>query len=263
MFSRIPGRLTYANIAMTLTLVFAMGGGAYAANKYLITSTKQISPKVLKALKGKAGPTGPQGSQGAAGPAGPQGSEGKAGSNGGDGASGANGVSVVSKELTSKDAPCKKEGGSEFTAAEGKKTTACNGSPWTVGGTLPKGASETGQWAETQGVEYLQIQLILVPISFTIPLAGGLESAGVHFIEPGEEPPVGCKGSAEKPEAESGNLCVFAAVLTKGSILGPTFLDAENSGAGGAGKSGTVMQFVLPGTEEAAADAMGTWVVTG
>jgi hypothetical protein len=29
---------------MTIALVFAMSGGAYAANHFLITSTKQISP---------------------------------------------------------------------------------------------------------------------------------------------------------------------------------------------------------------------------
>jgi hypothetical protein len=52
MFSTIRKRITYANVALTLTLVFAMSGGAYAAGKYLITSTKQISPKVLASLKG-------------------------------------------------------------------------------------------------------------------------------------------------------------------------------------------------------------------
>ena len=56
----IRKRVTYANVAMTLALVFAMSGGAYAS-KYLITSTKQISPKVLKTLKGAAGKTGPAG----------------------------------------------------------------------------------------------------------------------------------------------------------------------------------------------------------
>ena len=46
MFSRLRKRFTYANVAMTLALVFAMSGGAYAAFTSLITSTKQISPSV-------------------------------------------------------------------------------------------------------------------------------------------------------------------------------------------------------------------------
>ena len=50
--------LTYANVAATLALVFAMTGGALAAKHYLINSTKQINPKVLKKLRGKAGPRG-------------------------------------------------------------------------------------------------------------------------------------------------------------------------------------------------------------
>jgi hypothetical protein len=73
-------RLTYANVAATLALVFSMSGGALAANHYLITSTKQISPKVVKALKGKtgkAGVTGPKGAQGVPGAQGPQGSAGQ------------------------------------------------------------------------------------------------------------------------------------------------------------------------------------------
>ena len=73
MFSEIRRRMTYANVAMTLALVFAMSGGAYAAGKYLITSTKQIKPSVLKALVGKTGKAGANGAPGPAGPAGPQG----------------------------------------------------------------------------------------------------------------------------------------------------------------------------------------------
>jgi hypothetical protein len=62
--------LSYANVTATLALVFAMSGGALAAKHYLINSTKQINPKVLKQLKGntgKAGPAGPQGVGGASG----------------------------------------------------------------------------------------------------------------------------------------------------------------------------------------------------
>ncbi|HTD58778.1 MAG TPA: hypothetical protein VK672_07775 [Solirubrobacteraceae bacterium] len=91
MFSALRKRLTYANVAMTLALVFAMTGGAYAANKYPITSTKQISPKVLKALKGATGKNGANGANGATGATGPGG---PAGANG-TGTPGSNGKSVV------------------------------------------------------------------------------------------------------------------------------------------------------------------------
>lgn len=37
MFSRIRKRMTYANVAVTVALVFAMAGGAYAAGRCLIT----------------------------------------------------------------------------------------------------------------------------------------------------------------------------------------------------------------------------------
>jgi hypothetical protein len=77
----IPRRhLNYANVVATLALVFAMSGGALAAKHYLINSTKQIKPSVLKSLKGNTGKTGPGGPAGSAGPAGPGGSAGPAGS---------------------------------------------------------------------------------------------------------------------------------------------------------------------------------------
>lgn len=62
--------LNYANVVATFALVFAMTGGALAAHHYLINSTKQINPKVLKKLKGNAGATGPTGAQGKEGPPG-------------------------------------------------------------------------------------------------------------------------------------------------------------------------------------------------
>ncbi|HEY5261420.1 MAG TPA: hypothetical protein VIJ33_04865, partial [Solirubrobacteraceae bacterium] len=153
MFSLIRRRFTYANVALTLALVFAMTGGAYAAKRYVITSTKQIGPTVLKQLRGKAGPAGPEGKQGPAGANGKDGAQGPAGANGKEGASGANGVSVASTESKAKIGPCK-EGGSEFKAAD-STTYACNGekgkegSPWTAGGTLPAGKTEKGEWSAT------------------------------------------------------------------------------------------------------------------
>jgi hypothetical protein len=74
--------LTYANVAATLALLFAMAGGAVAATHYLITSTRQISPKVLKELKGAAGAPGPAGSSGANGTNGANGEKGERGERG-------------------------------------------------------------------------------------------------------------------------------------------------------------------------------------
>jgi hypothetical protein len=54
MLATIRKKLTYANVAITVALVFAMTSGAYAADKYLITSINQISPQVLNQLPGNA-----------------------------------------------------------------------------------------------------------------------------------------------------------------------------------------------------------------
>jgi hypothetical protein len=78
--------LSYANIAATLALVFAMSGGALAAKHYLLNSTKQISPPLLKKLRGRSGstgptgPTGPRGERGFKGEKGPKGEIGAPGS---------------------------------------------------------------------------------------------------------------------------------------------------------------------------------------
>ena len=75
----VTRRLSFANVTAALALFFAMSGGALAAKHYLINSTKQINPKVLKTLRGRTGktgatgPSGPAGARGTAGPTGPAG----------------------------------------------------------------------------------------------------------------------------------------------------------------------------------------------
>jgi hypothetical protein len=78
---RKPGRRRpgYAEVVATLALLFSVTTGAIAAGHYLITSTKQISPKVLAKLKGRRGPTGPRGRKGLHGPLGPTGPKGSPG----------------------------------------------------------------------------------------------------------------------------------------------------------------------------------------
>src|SRR5271169_5575167 len=87
--------LSYANVAATLALVFAMSGGALAAQHYLLHSTKQISPALLKKLRGRTGPAGPQGPQGATGPLGLHGNEGPRGTAGQKGEPGLSATSTL------------------------------------------------------------------------------------------------------------------------------------------------------------------------
>jgi hypothetical protein len=266
MFSAIRRRFTYANVAMTLALVFAMSGGAYAASKYLITSTKQISPKVLKSLQGKAGSAGANGAQGPAGPTGPQGPAGAKGENGTSGTSGANGVSVTSSAEAA-GTNCK-AGGSKFVSASGT-TYACNGEKGAAGQTgfsehLPAGKTETGTWAANPAEGQEQ----LVGISFNIPLEAELEDSQVHVVDLEElkgivqRATTSCLGTAEDPTAAPGNLCVYI-----GEDLGGLHGNVQVGGVSkpyglllpGVGRSGAVLKFTNNGTPTL---AYGTWAVT-
>src|SRR5262249_39727182 len=85
--------LSYANVAATLALFLAMGGGALAANHYLINSTKQINPRALRLLRGARGATGARGPMGAQGLPGPRGATGAQGPRGAAGSPGEAGSS--------------------------------------------------------------------------------------------------------------------------------------------------------------------------
>ncbi|HET7296031.1 MAG TPA: hypothetical protein VFI66_02755 [Gemmatimonadales bacterium] len=80
------------NNAIALTaLVFAFTGTGLAASHYIITSTKQIKPSVLRKLhgaRGAKGPAGAQGKEGAAGKQGATGAQGKEGAKGEQGPAG-------------------------------------------------------------------------------------------------------------------------------------------------------------------------------
>lgn len=270
MLSRLRKHFTYANVALTVALVLAMSGGAYAAGKYLITSTKQINPKVLKQLIGKTGATGAAGATGAVGAAGSQGPAGLAGIPGAqgvpgvkgeNGAEGKPGTSVTSKTVAEGSKDCS-AGGTEFKA--GTTTTyACNGSPWVAGGTLPSGKSEYGVW----GTSYTATsggQDGMASISFTIPLgetpeayeigineeyAGGKNEAAA--IKEGK-----CSGTVGQPEAAPGVLCIFSRY--------------ERNLSGNPGNTVVVPLALTQGAlittnseEEGEVRAAGTWAVTG
>jgi hypothetical protein len=86
-----------AGIIASLALFLALGGSAMAANHYMITSTNQIKPSVLKALHGSAGAKGPTGAAGANGAAGQAGGQGSPGVQGPQGPSGAATNGIVAR----------------------------------------------------------------------------------------------------------------------------------------------------------------------
>ncbi|HEV7163712.1 MAG TPA: hypothetical protein VGN25_10705, partial [Solirubrobacteraceae bacterium] len=74
-----PHRPSPAAAVAALALFIALGGSAVAAQRYLITSTRQIKPSVLRTLHGARGPVGPQGASGPSGAQGPPGGQGPRG----------------------------------------------------------------------------------------------------------------------------------------------------------------------------------------
>jgi len=261
-------------IIAIVALVFAMSGGAYAASKYLITSTKQISPKVLKSLKGA------NGKNGVAGPAGPAGTAGAKGENGTAGANGKNGEPGASVTVASegKGANCK-EGGAKLTVGAGTPTYACNGEKGAKGEpgepgetgfteTLPSGKTEKGVWGMS-GLPYPIIkglvEVDIAPISFTIPLKEAPEK--VTVIGVGEEGkgggcPVG--SSITKPAAEKGNLCVFVEEASNVSSESIAITSPEKGVTAGGGEAGPTGALVLAGPETKGTPMItyGTWAVT-
>ena len=259
MLSAIRSRITYVNVVATLVLVFVMTGGAYAAKKYLITSTKQISPSVLKSLQGKAGPAGANGAQGAAGPAGPQGAAGA----GGAGPQGPAGVGTPGKEgakgATGKEGP---EGLKGLKGPEGAPGPTCPSGECL----LPAGATETGVWSFVAK----DVSGTYVSISFPLKLSQLSqfpEPANFHYVTVTEQNPTepshagavaeGCTGNFEEPKAEpklgEPTLCLYESE-------NHPLQNVETVEERGKTLSGTVVEFNLevPANE---ANGTGTWAV--
>jgi hypothetical protein len=173
MLSKFRRQVNASTVIASLALVFAMTGGAYAANHYLITNTSQIKPSVLKKIAKSFQRTGPAGAQGLPG------------ANGTDGKNGATGA----------------------TGAQGPKgETGATGPVGAINteGPLPSGKSETGLWNLPSTVRAENV----LSISFPIPLGAGSEVTG-HFIGFGEGETAECPGTVNAPKAAPGNLCVY------------------------------------------------------
>jgi hypothetical protein len=282
MFSTLRNRFGIPGVISVIALVFAMFGGAYAASNTSSGPKATASAKAKQGPRGKTGKTGPAGPAGPAGPGGPVGAKGDAGANGANGAPGApgtNGLSVTSEEFAGEEGPCE-EGGSEFTSASPEPTYACNGeegpegpegNPWTLGGTLPSGATLTGIWGThiNSSPESFQPEGPEVfTISFPIPLASPPERV---FVGPDQDKTAqGCPGvvgADEKavpskggiPTADPGKLCVYADQLVNAERDGFYFSVSGTAGyIEGASETGALFNVHC----EAECAASGTWAVT-
>jgi len=298
MFSPLRNRFGIPGAISVIALVFAMLGGAYAAS-----NDGGKADASAKAKRGPRGPKGPAGPQGPAGPAGPQGAagangakgdtgakgdkgeKGANGTNGTNGTPGADGKSVTfvgsfSGEEEGEEEPCQGAGGSEYEVEESETPNiVCNGaagaegSPWTAGGTLPPGATETGAWAfhattaDTGGA--------YVPISFSIPLSGELGEEEAFYVTAeqqlglnGKTKPPECQGRMDKPTEPPpppGILCVYEPPEL-GKIVNATLhspglgiFQLGNNESEGANRTGAFLKFDISGV----AHGTGSWAVTG
>jgi hypothetical protein len=238
MFNRIHRRLGTAGFIISIVaLVAALGGGAYAASGGLTGKQKKEVEKIAKKYAGTPGSVGAPGTAGPAGAPGPKGDPGSAGV-GSPGEPGKPGQSVTSEEFGAggKDGKCVQVGGTKFTSASGS-TYSCNGkagSPWTAGGVLPSGSTETGTFGSSVGGEG--------GVAFVTALEAIYVTGGKEFDEEGNEVSEGlCPGIvAGVAQAEPGALCVYP-TTTAGTLVLQGLFDPSQQFAPGVSPSGVLI----------------------
>lgn len=283
MFSLLRNRFGIPGIISVVALVFAMVGGAFAANNSDGGGDSEATASASK--KGPPGPRGPRGKPGKQGIAGPQGPAGPQGLPGGKGDTGApgqagaggedgkDGTSATVSEFSGAKSPCT-EGGAEIKSAS-PTVLVCNGKKGTNGTTgftdvLPPEKTETGSWVLAKPAA---LGAVPVGISFAIPLELPLQASRVHFIgEDGEEvtfdfiteelkkqPSTVCLGSVDAPTAEPGNLCVYTGNLVSAVAWNEKIKTLDSTNSAGSSTAGARIEFVALSAE---ATGYGTWAVT-
>jgi hypothetical protein len=256
---------TTALILSIVALVFALMGGAYAASH--AQNKKSVAKRGPRGPKGPAGPAGPAGPSG---PAGAKGDKGDPGANGSSGGNGAPGKSVSGAPIAA-GGDCGPVDGVAYTL-DGVTNNVCNGQdglqgdpgdqgpqgePWTPGGTLPPGATETGAWSiGTDTSSGTFGGYAIVPISFTIPLASGLGEAQVHLQGEGGFSDH-CDGEGQ---ADPGHLCVYGQEVNRKRLGSPVITNLSFSFTPGTDKAGAFLVFEIEGDN---AFGFGSWAVTG
>jgi hypothetical protein len=260
MYRRFHDRFGAAGVIIAVVaLIAALSGTALAAKGALTGKQKKEVTKIAKKFAGK------DGAPGAAGQNGAPGAPGKDGAPGTNGTDGKDGVSVTSAAFEGQKGPCD-QGGSEFKAANGSVTYACDGQTGFVQ-ELPAAESLRGVWGTSGGPTG---DYSMVPITFATPVSPAptvyyVYATGTLAIEispAGVPSPVSdtteiednCPGTTDEPGAAPGILCVFAAKET-----GATFNLTDITAIEGANEFGVVLPMFVTGDK---GYAKGSWAVT-
>ena len=260
--SRLTKKLSANGPALTVAvvaLVVALCGGALAANGGLTAKQKREVKAIVKSEARIAAVAGPAGSIGPTGPPGLAGNKGDQGERGLEGSKGVAGIGVTTTPISVGASECQERGGALI---EPSGIEVCNGkegkegSPWTVGGTLPPGVTETGSWG-FNGTSADEITGIFVPISFSILLSRPIDPQNIHFGHAHEKPfSTYCKGSTQAPKAKHGELCIYEAVVVNATMI-EIFSPATEEPS--TAQAGAMMQFAPSGN----AFGFGTFAVAG
>jgi Collagen triple helix repeat (20 copies) len=288
MFSTLRNRFGIPGIISVIALVFALVGGAFAANN-LGGSGKGATASVKKSLKGPRGPRGPKGATGAAGPAGPAG---PAGANGDAGTPGAKGVtgSTGATGATGATGPGGAPGAKGATGPTGP--TGPEGSPWALDGTLPAGATLTGAYSapgqddipsglgqgsmDNGDIAYslasFSLPVVPPPTAVYVP---GVPTGGSGTGSFGSNAGAGCPGvtAGGVPQAASGKLCVYGLAASFGpgedlpsatAVMAQPIDPFGELGELGASSSGTLLKLTCSSPSVLALCwGKGVWAVTG
>ena len=231
MLSRLREHLGSAGLVVAIVaLVAALAGGAIAANGGS-DGKATASAKGKPGPRGKTGKTGPQGPAGPAGPAGPQGpagAKGDTGAAGSNGAPGADGKSVTGEPIAAGGACGAGVTGVKYTL-NATSTNVCNGKqgaqgeagdqgekgekgdPWSVGGTLPSGATETGTFFFRGENKEGQTAPFGWPIPLSVADAAAISpEEDIHVVD--ADGAGTCTGTSKNPTAPPGELCFYKAL---------------------------------------------------
>lgn len=263
MFSFLRNKMGIPGVIAIIALVFAMLGGAYAANgggdNGATASAKKKSKKKKKKKKEQGlnkkqkkqtrkiamqypGEKGPPGAPGANGSDGAKGDKGDKGDTGDTGPQGKEG----------KEGP-QGEPGENGEKGDTGEAGACSVSePECI---LPPGATETGTW----GGKLAGFGQIVSPVSFSIPTT---DPPDLVILTESEESAEGCPGVVDEvPTAEEGKLCVYTTEEATGGLVAITGVNPVEEGVSSpeTATSGVIMNILC----SEACFIQGAWAVTG